>query len=237
MVVPRRGGRGRRILHRIMMTLSITAIRRKDILLDLIRSQCQYQSLWDKTHEMAHNHRRYSRGYSDHMHDRSNVTCWWHGISFQNVEENRIVVSKHRIYRARLYIYPSPHRNALGLWWRCTVCWWYQFDSKKLAPKTSPAGMALILSMALRMMDTNHRKADQAIKAEPVFESILEQVLSLDTRKKVGESRSMKSASKAIEANKKLSSSTLSCLYCKKIRSHRRPMLSCTMSLFKFEEP
>lgn len=43
MVVPRRGGRGRRILHRIMRTLSITAIRRKDILLDLIRSQCQYQ--------------------------------------------------------------------------------------------------------------------------------------------------------------------------------------------------
>lgn len=29
--------------------------------------------------------------------------------------KNRIVVSRHRIYRARLYIYPSPHRNALGL--------------------------------------------------------------------------------------------------------------------------
>ena len=99
--------------------------------------------------------------------------------------------------------------------------------------------MALVLSMALRMMDTNNRKADQAngVKAEPVFESILEQVLSLDTRKKVGEPRSMKSASKATEAKKTLGSSTLSCLYCKKIRSHRRPMLSCTMSFFKFEEP
>ena len=71
---------------------------------------------------------------------------------------------------------------------------------------------------SFRMMLTNNRKADQAkgIKDEIDFDSILEQVLSLDTQKKVSESRSMKSASKGIEARKPLSSSTISCPYCKK---------------------
>lgn len=71
---------------------------------------------------------------------------------------------------------------------------------------------------SFRMMLTNNRKADQAegIKAELEFDPILEQVLSLDTQKKVSESRSMKSASMATEAKKILSSSTLSCPYCKK---------------------
>ena len=71
---------------------------------------------------------------------------------------------------------------------------------------------------SFRMMLTNKRKADQAkgAKTEPEFDSILEQVLSLDTQKKVSESRSMKSTSKATETKKSPSSSTLSCPYCKK---------------------
>ena len=71
---------------------------------------------------------------------------------------------------------------------------------------------------SFRMMLTNNRKADQAkrVKTKPEFDSILEQVFSLDTQKKVSESRSMKSASKAKEAKKTPSSSTPSCPYCKK---------------------
>ncbi len=67
-------------------------------------------------------------------------------------------------------------------------------------------------------MPTNNRKGDQAkgAKTEPEFDSILEQVLSLDTQKKISESRSMRSASKATEAKKTPSSSMLSCPYCKK---------------------
>lgn len=60
-------------------------------------------------------------------------------------------------------------------------------------------------------MLTNNKKADQAegAKTEPLS-------LSLDTQKNVNESRSMKSASKATEAKKTPSSSTLSCPYRKK---------------------
>ena len=67
-------------------------------------------------------------------------------------------------------------------------------------------------------MLTNDKKADQAkgAKTEPEFDSIFEQVLSLDIQKKVSESRSIKSASKAKEAKKTPSFSTLSCPYCKK---------------------
>ncbi len=67
------------------------------------------------------------------------------------------------------------------------------------------------------MMLTNNRKEDQAkgAKTEPEFDSILEQVLSLDTQKKISKSRSMKSESKAKEAKKTPRSSTLSCPYCK----------------------
>ncbi len=69
-----------------------------------------------------------------------------------------------------------------------------------------------------RMMLTNNIKTDLAkgVKTEPEFDSILEQVLSLDIQKKVSESRSMKSASKATEAKKTPRSSTLSYSYCKK---------------------
>ena len=47
---------------------------------------------------------------------------------------------------------------------------------------------------SFRMMLTNNRKADQAkvAQTEPEFDSILEQVLSLDTKKKVSKPRSMK---------------------------------------------
>ncbi len=71
---------------------------------------------------------------------------------------------------------------------------------------------------SFRMMLTNNRKADKAkgAKTELEFDSILEQVLSLDIQKKVSESQSVKSASKVTEAKKTPSSSTLSCPYCKK---------------------
>ncbi len=71
---------------------------------------------------------------------------------------------------------------------------------------------------SFRMMLTNNRKANQVkgAKTEPEFDSILEQVLSLDTQKKVSESRSMKNAFKATEAKKTPSFSMLSCPYCKK---------------------
>lgn len=64
---------------------------------------------------------------------------------------------------------------------------------------------------SFRMMLTNNKKADQAkgAKTEPLS-------LSLDTQKNVSESRYMKSASKATEAKKTSSSSTLSCPYRKK---------------------
>ena len=68
------------------------------------------------------------------------------------------------------------------------------------------------------MMLTNNRKADQArgTKQEPQFDFILEQVLSLDTQKKVSKFPSMKSASKVTDVRKSPSSSKLSCPYYKK---------------------
>lgn len=72
---------------------------------------------------------------------------------------------------------------------------------------------------SFRMMLTNNRKADQAkgIKTEPDFDSILEQILNLDTqKKKVSESRSMKSASKATETKKSTGPSHPPCPYCNK---------------------
>ena len=68
------------------------------------------------------------------------------------------------------------------------------------------------------MMLINNRKESLAknAKTEPEFDSILEQVPSLDTQKKVSKSRSMKSTSNAKEAKKTPSSSTLSCPYQKK---------------------
>lgn len=37
------------------------------------------------------------------------------GLASKDVEEIRIVVSTHRIYQARLYIYPPPYPNALQI--------------------------------------------------------------------------------------------------------------------------
>lgn len=72
------------------------------------------------------------------------------------------------------------------------------------------------------IMFTNNRKADQAksVKALTKFNSILEQLLSLDTKKKVGKFQSMKSSSNAIEAKQTPSFWTLSCPHCKK-SSHK----------------
>ena len=71
---------------------------------------------------------------------------------------------------------------------------------------------------SFRMMLTNNRKADQArgSKTELDFDSILEQILNLDTQKKVSESRSMKSASKAIETKKSTGQPHPPCPYCSK---------------------
>lgn len=64
-------------------------------------------------------------------------------------------------------------------------------------------------------MLTKKRKVDQvkSTKDESKFDSILDQVLSLNTQNKVGKSRSMKNISKAKEAEKTLSPSTISCPY------------------------
>ena len=71
---------------------------------------------------------------------------------------------------------------------------------------------------SFRMMLTNNRKAEQAkgIKTEPDFDTILEQILNLDTQKKVSKSRSMKSASKAAESKKSTGNSNHPCPYCSK---------------------
>lgn len=71
---------------------------------------------------------------------------------------------------------------------------------------------------SFHMIFKNNRKANQAksTKTEPELDSILEQVLSLDTQKQVSKSWSMKSTSKATEAKKSSSSSMLSCPYYKK---------------------
>ena len=68
------------------------------------------------------------------------------------------------------------------------------------------------------MMLTNNRKVKQAkgIKTEPDFDSILEQVLSLDTQKKTSESRSMKTAAKGNESKKPSHISTITGPYCSK---------------------
>ena len=68
---------------------------------------------------------------------------------------------------------------------------------------------------SFQIMLTNNRKADQArgTKTELSFDSILEQILNLDTQKKVSKSRSMKSASKAIETKKSTDHSHPPCLY------------------------
>lgn len=68
------------------------------------------------------------------------------------------------------------------------------------------------------MMFTNNWKADQAkrTKTEPDFVSILEQILNLNTQKKVSTSRSMKIAFKATETKKSAGHSQLSCFYCGK---------------------
>ncbi len=67
-------------------------------------------------------------------------------------------------------------------------------------------------------MLTIKRKVDQDknTKAESKFDSILDKVLSLNTQNKGGKSRSMKKVSKAKKAEKTLSPSTISCLYCNK---------------------
>ena len=66
------------------------------------------------------------------------------------------------------------------------------------------------------MMLTNNRKAEQAkgTKTQPEFDSILEQILSLDTQKKTSESRSMKTASK--ETKKSAVTTIFPCPYCRK---------------------
>lgn len=65
------------------------------------------------------------------------------------------------------------------------------------------------------MMLTINRKDDQArgSKAKLDFDNILEQILNLDTQKKVSKSRSMKSASKATETKKPIGHSHLSYPY------------------------
>lgn len=71
---------------------------------------------------------------------------------------------------------------------------------------------------SFRMMLTNNRKANQAKgeKTELEFDSILEQILSLDTQKKASEARSMKSASKPKERKKASPESLNLCPYCSK---------------------
>lgn len=71
---------------------------------------------------------------------------------------------------------------------------------------------------SFRMMLTNNRKAEQAkeTKTEPDFDSIFEQVLSLDTQKKTNASRSMKTAAKGNESKKPSIALTISCPYCSK---------------------
>ncbi len=68
------------------------------------------------------------------------------------------------------------------------------------------------------MMLTNNRKANQAKreKIELEFDSILEQILNLDTQKKASEALSMKSASKPKERKKASSESSNLCPYCSK---------------------
>ena len=69
---------------------------------------------------------------------------------------------------------------------------------------------------SFRMMLSNNQKAEQAkgTKTEPEFDSILEQILSLDTQKNTSESRSMKTASK--EAKKSAGTTVIPCPYCEK---------------------
>lgn len=74
---------------------------------------------------------------------------------------------------------------------------------------------------SFRMMLTNNRKAAQAkgdkdAKHVPDFDSILEQILSLDTQKKSSESRSMKSSSKPNEAKKSTGTTQDAYPYCNK---------------------
>ena len=66
------------------------------------------------------------------------------------------------------------------------------------------------------MMLTNNRKGNQAKgeKIEVEFDSILEQILNLDTQKKTSEARSMKSVSKPKEKRKASVESLNLCPYC-----------------------
>ena len=70
---------------------------------------------------------------------------------------------------------------------------------------------------SFRMMLNNNRKASeqsQKTKVEPDFDSILEQILNLDTQKKTSEARSMKSALKPKEKKKSSTEPSDLCPYC-----------------------
>lgn len=74
---------------------------------------------------------------------------------------------------------------------------------------------------SFRMMLTNNRKAAQAkggkeATFEPDFDSILEQILNLDTQNKSSESRFMKSSSKPNESKKSAGPTPDACPYCNK---------------------
>ncbi len=71
---------------------------------------------------------------------------------------------------------------------------------------------------SFQMMLTNNQKANQAkdTKKAPDFDSILEQVLSLDTQKKTSKSRSIKSAVKRHMSKKSASVINSPCFYCNK---------------------
>ncbi len=157
---------------------------------------CNPRSFWHEFYEVAHNYRLTSQGHLNHLHDRSNVACRRHGARIWYVEEVWVLLSRYRIYQARLHFYSSVQQTLSDFADVTEFADNIKRNStrlKEIGTKDLPNWIYTTWLLngldsdydSFRRMLTNNRKADQAegIQTELDFDSILEQILNLDTQK------------------------------------------------------